>query len=57
VGDKRERANKGVVPKFAYDLGANLSSLAWYQLCKKVFRSRKPCQTALNPTNYVKTEG
>jgi tetratricopeptide (TPR) repeat protein len=44
--------------KFVYDLGAALSSLAWYNLFEQQFpAAENAAREALNPTNYVKTEG
>jgi tetratricopeptide (TPR) repeat protein len=43
---------------FAYDLGANLSSLAWFYLFEKQFsEAENAASEALNPTKYGKTEG
>jgi hypothetical protein len=43
---------------FAYDLGANISSLAWYCLFEKKFAAAEnAAREALNPTKYLKTEG
>jgi tetratricopeptide (TPR) repeat protein len=42
---------------FTYDLGASLSSLAWYYLFEKKFSvAEKAAREALNPTNFSKAK-